>query len=135
MKTLKIIFLLTLLYVPTIVFGADFDLAGSNFQTIVQYATEIVNTLIPILEILASLVFFWGLSKFILSSSKPEEIAKGKQYMIWGVLALFIMVTYRILVGLAAGEFFAGGSDPNGVLLRTDVLTPEYSSKVGYPNK
>ena len=59
------------LLVPTLSF-ADFTLGvdkTTTFRDVIYYVLDIVRILTPILAALAFIVFFWGLSKFILNSS------------------------------------------------------------------
>ncbi len=86
----------------------NFNLATSNFKTLIQYLLDVLNILIPILSGLAFIVFFWGLSKFILNSNKPEEIKNGRTYMIWGVLVLFVLLTYTAIIGFVSNELEFG---------------------------
>src|SRR5579863_1597296 len=95
----------------------DFNLAGSNFQTLIGYALSIFAILVPILEGLTFIVFFWGLSKFILNAGNKEEVSKGKTYMAWGILALFILLSYKAIIGWASNQFEFGSSvNPKSVL-------------------
>lgn len=84
--------------------------AGQNFKTVVDYVLDLVNTLTPILFIIAFLIFFWGLSKFILSSGNTADIEKGRNYMLWGILALFILITFRAIISLVAGDVGLGNA-------------------------
>lgn len=98
-------------FLPLVTFAqADFDLAGSNFKKVILHVLSVIAVLIPILFAAAFIVFFWGLSKFILNSSSQAEIEKGKNYMIWGVLALFILISFRAIISLVSGEFELGNS-------------------------
>jgi hypothetical protein len=108
--TLKYI-LLTLLATPSV--SLAFSLAGSTFKTTVTYLVEILNILVPILIGCAFIVFFWGLSKFILNSSKPEKIKEGKEYMMWGILVLFILLTYKTIIGLVSSDLGFGSGIPD----------------------
>ena len=97
------------LSVPMMALALDFNLAESSFSGIVDYALSILNVLIPILFSAAFIVFFWGLSKFILNGSGNQaELKKGKDYMMWGILALFILLTFRTIISLIATEFELG---------------------------
>lgn len=65
-----------------------------------QYATTFLDTLkrlidqaTPIIIGLALLFFLYGLMVFILAAGDEEKSKKGKQIMIWGIVALFIMVS------------------------------------------
>jgi len=84
--------------------------AGSTFQTVIYYILDIISILTPILFTLAFLVFFWGLSKFILSSGNAAEITKGKSYMFWGILALFILISVRSIITLVSDDLELGNA-------------------------
>ncbi len=95
---------------PVVTF-ADFDLSksGQDFRGIICSAVSILNLVIPILIALSLVFFFWGLSKFIINSSGNEkELQTGKSYMMWGILALFILFTFRAIVGVVTNEFEFG---------------------------
>lgn len=51
----------------------------------------LISMLPPILLGAAVVVFFWNLIKF-LTSKEADGKAKGKQFMIWSLVAIFIMV-------------------------------------------
>ena len=65
----------------------------------------------PILVTFAFMFFFWGLSKFILNAGSQEGIKKGRDYMMWGILALFILLTFRVIVGLIASDLEIGDTN------------------------
>lgn len=73
-----------------------------------QLADRAVNTIIgpvvPLLIGLAVLVFLYGVLIFTFSEggTKKEE---GKQYMIWGIIGLFVMVSVWGLVAVLQGTF------------------------------
>lgn len=102
---------MVLFLVSSPVFTYGFDLASSNFKGVVSEVTGIINLLIPILAAIAFMVFFWGLSRFILNSNKPDEIKDGKKYMLWGIVALFVLLTYRAIVSLISTELQIGDSN------------------------
>ena len=94
--------------------------AGQNFLGVVNYILSIINLLNPILFTLAFLVFFWGLSKFILSSGNAAEVEKGKTYMIWGVLVLFVLLSFMSILNLVSNDLDLGGTSfGNQPLLKT----------------
>jgi hypothetical protein len=68
----------------------------------------IVNTLIPLLIAVALVVFFWGLVRYIWNSSS-EGAKSGRDLMIWGLIALFVMVSVWGIISLAQGAFGISG--------------------------
>ena len=77
---------------------------GSNFKALITSILNVIRVLIPILFALAFLVFFWGLSKFILHSGNEAEVKNGKNYMLWGLLALFLLVTSLAIITFLMNE-------------------------------
>ena len=96
---------------------AQFSLNNSNFRGIVVAILDITNKLIPIMIATALIVFFWGLSRFILNSGSPEERKNGQNYMLWGIIALFVLLSVRGIIAFFSGEFGFPNSTIEGVFL------------------
>jgi hypothetical protein len=75
---------------------ASFDF----FDDIVQQLGDFINLLVPVLIALALVFFLWGLVSFILNSGDETARDEGKKKMIWGIIALFIIVSVWGLVAL-----------------------------------
>lgn len=103
MKRLIQIFIPSLLIVPSLALA---QLSGTE-NLIVQIGV-LVNRLTVIVVGIALLVFFWGLTKFILSAGSEVDKQKGKDLMIYGVIALFVMVSIWGLVSFIQDELFPG---------------------------
>jgi uncharacterized membrane protein YidH (DUF202 family) len=55
---------------------------------------QLVDSLIVIVIALALLAFFWGLAKFIFNvSGDQKSVEEGKRIMLWGIIALFVMIS------------------------------------------
>ena len=72
-------------------------------------ANDIITKLIPLLIGAAVVVFFWGLVQYILSSG--EGHGTGRNVMIAGIVALFIMVSVWGIVHLAQSTLSITGSE------------------------
>ncbi len=65
-----------------------------NVNSLVSNLRDLVNNIIPLLLAVAVLYFFWGLVQFIINSGKdPKAVDAGRSHMIYGILAIFIMVS------------------------------------------
>ncbi|MDO8565104.1 MAG: hypothetical protein Q7R67_00555 [bacterium] len=65
-----------------------------NFSELIKIFTDLISLTLPVIAGLALLVFFWGLAKFIMNVSGDEKaVAEGKNLMIWGLVAIFVMVS------------------------------------------
>ena len=50
--------------------------------------------LVPLVFSLAFIVFLWGIFNFFIAGGADEEKReKGKQFMVWGLIGFFVMVS------------------------------------------
>ncbi|MFA7193373.1 MAG: hypothetical protein WC087_00445 [Candidatus Paceibacterota bacterium] len=71
----------------------------------------IVQALIPIVIGLGVLVFLWGVLKYVLNSSDAGK-AEGRTFMLWGIIALFVMVSVWGLVNILRDSLELNTSTP-----------------------
>ncbi|KKS04695.1 MAG: hypothetical protein UU82_C0010G0020 [Candidatus Nomurabacteria bacterium GW2011_GWC2_41_8] len=84
------------------------NLAGNpKFQDLLCYITRIINdSVIPLIFALATVMFVWGMVNFfILNADEEVKRAQGKQFMIWGIVALAVMLSVWGLVGILGSTF------------------------------
>jgi hypothetical protein len=72
----------------------------------------IIDSLIVIVAGLALLAFFWGLVKFINAVSTTGK-TEGRNFMIWGLVALFVMVSVWGLVRFIESQIFGSLDNSN----------------------
>jgi hypothetical protein len=73
---------------------------------------QLVGAATPIVVALALVYFFWGLGQFILGSSESEKRKEAIGIMIYGIIALFVMVSIWGIVNVLQTTFnVQGGSD------------------------
>lgn len=75
--------------------------AGAKTQDlngILGLIDTIFSAIVPILLTLALIYFMWGLVKYIMSAGDEKARGDGKYMMIWGIIALFVMVAVWGLV-------------------------------------
>ena len=60
---------------------------------LVQRITDfIVQPLIELLFVAATVVFMWGIFQFIAGGDSEDSRSEGKRHMLWGLIGMFIMV-------------------------------------------
>jgi len=81
-------------------------------DSLIALANRWINTLTPLVIGAAMLFFLYGLMKFVLNSGNEDAKDEGKRIMIWGIIALFVMVSVWGLVRLLNQEtgISAGGT-------------------------
>ncbi len=72
-----------------------------DFKALVNYFIGLINLALPVVVGIALLVFIWGLIKFISKSGDAASHKEGRSLMIWGIIALFAMISYKGLIGIA----------------------------------
>jgi hypothetical protein len=56
-------------------------------------------------------MFIWGVIKFfIINADEEAKREQGKQFMIWGIIALAVMLSVWGLVGILSNTFGLSGS-------------------------
>jgi len=83
-----------------------------TFAGIIASITQILCQIIGMLFILATVVFLWGVVKYVIARGSEDDINEGRQYIIYGLLGLFIMVAMWGIVNAAVLTFF--GSQGGG---------------------
>lgn len=84
--------------------------AQTTFKDFVEGTVqELVSNVAVFLFALALLVFLWGMAKFILKADNETEREKGKQVMLWGLIALFVMLSVWGIVYILTVTFFSEG--------------------------
>ncbi len=107
---MKKIILSLVLYTPSLVF-AQAIASGRTIKGIAHKITTFLSTAVmPMLFTIALTWFIWGVVDFIKNAENSEERKKGKQRMLWGIIALFVMVTFLGLTTVLTTSVF--GNDP-----------------------
>ena len=79
---------------------------GKNFQSLLIYATCIISTsVIPFIFALAVAIFVFGVVQYVINSDEEAKKEKGKQFMLWGIIALTVMVSVWGLVSILTNTF------------------------------
>lgn len=81
---------------------------------------DLINTILPIIIALALLYFFWGLAQFVLAAGDETKQGEAKSIMIWGVIALFVMISVWGLVNILVETFGLDTAAP--AILEVPVL-------------
>jgi len=80
---------------------------------IFQRLTEILNLVIPFLVLVATVVFIWGIVKYITAGSDERQIGEARNLIIWGIIALASMIAVWGLVYVLLNAVFGGADLPN----------------------
>ncbi len=87
-KQIKKIILATSIIIPQISFAAF-----TNVKSLLTQFGGLLSTSITIVFGLALVYFFWGTGQFILNAGDQKKREEGRQKILWGIIALFVMAS------------------------------------------
>lgn len=97
----KILKIGTVLFVfPVLVFAEE-----TGFLGILNTLDNIFKKVIPLLLILATLLFIWGLISYITGAGDEKKRAEAKHVIFWSIVVLFAMVAVWGLVSIIGDTF------------------------------
>src|SRR3990167_10704692 len=81
-------------------------ISNPKFQDLIIYVVNIINdALIPLIFAIAVVLFIWGVVQYVINAQDTEKKAKGRQFMIWGIIALAVMISVWGLVSILGNTF------------------------------
>ena len=90
--------------------GTVTDAFGTTFQTLRTFFT---GSVFPFFIALAIIFFLWGLVQFVRAAGDEKAREVGKSHMIWGIVALVVMVSIVGIVNfIASSTGLQGGALP-----------------------
>jgi|SRR6185312_6259714 len=106
-----------LAFSPVLAFAQTATLG--NTRALTGAFGQLVNTALPILIGLAMLAFFWGLVKYIFAAGDAEKAKEGKSIMIYGIVALVVMVSIWGIVNFVASDLGVNNGTAGTISLPT----------------
>jgi hypothetical protein len=86
-------------------FSGGITLQGTTLTGIIYFITCFLSrAIVPFIFAVALVVFIWGVFRFMLSPSS-EEREEGRKFMLWGIIALAVMMSVWGLVAVLGGTF------------------------------
>ena len=92
--------------------------AAANVLSVLSFFASLFNGLIGLMVSVAIVVFFWGLVQYLWEVDKKKH--EGLQIMLYGIIAIFVMVSIWGIIGLLQNQF--------GIAGENNALTPSTPS-------
>lgn len=122
---IKYLIIPVLMFGPSVIFAATTitDLGNDDFYNsaansggpssngldrLLDQADGLIVRLIPMLVSLAVLLFLWGVLKYVFAKSDGDK-KDARNFMIWGIVGLFVMVSVWGLVRILGDVVFGSG--------------------------
>jgi uncharacterized membrane protein HdeD (DUF308 family) len=69
------------------------------------FSYTLATGVLPLLIGLAVVAFVYGIIEYFLNPDNEEKRKKGKSFILWGVIALFVMISFWGIVGVLQNTF------------------------------
>ena len=80
--------------------------SNPKLQDLLGYVTCIISkSIIPLILTLAIALFVWGVVQYVINDQEEAKKARGRQFMIWGIIGITVMVSVWGLVGILGNTF------------------------------
>ena len=86
-------------------------LAQGAFDNTIGTISGGLNTIIIFLFLVATVVFLWGVVRYISAGGDEEKTKEARQMIIWGIIFLAVMVAVWGFVNIVL-DFIFGTEDP-----------------------
>ena len=80
--------------------------AAATFATIFADLGAVIGFAIPMLMVLATVLFLWGVIAFLANPDNEDARTEGRNFMILGIICLFVMIALWGLVDGLYNSFF-----------------------------
>ena len=70
------------------------------FDDLVELFLDILDDVIVLIVALAVVMFIWGVLKYITAGESEDKIREGRNYIIYGIIGIFVMVSVWGLVNI-----------------------------------
>ena len=85
----------------------------TNVSTLFGWGTCIISSaIIPLLFAAALVAFIYGVVQYVINANNSEKRKEGSQYMVWGIVGLFVMISVWGLVGVLSNTFTLNNTAP-----------------------
>jgi uncharacterized membrane protein YidH (DUF202 family) len=82
----------------------------TTIQAIISQITNIVRSLTLLLFAIAMVVFMYGLFNYLVNISDKTKREKSKEFIVYGLLGLFVMVSVWGFVTIVSNSLGLGGA-------------------------
>ena len=70
----------------------------------------LLNSIVPLLISLAIVSFIYGVIRYVLNANDSVKREEGRNFMIWGIVALFVMIAVGHIIGILERTFFGSST-------------------------
>jgi fumarate reductase subunit D len=85
--------------------ATPFMALAADLQGIVTTLKNLANSIVPLFMVVAVAVFLWGIIRYITSAGDEEKQKSARNYIIYGLIGIFVMIAFWGIIQLVANTF------------------------------
>jgi hypothetical protein len=120
---MKKFFIALLTFSPSLALAQQNQANFENVFSLADTVARLMAKVIPIILGAAVILFLWGVLKFITAKDADKQ-KEGRSFMLYGIVALFVMVSVWGLVNFLRSAF---GFNTNAITPPSAPLLPGYT--------
>ena len=79
-----------------------------TFSRIIQNIEGVLNKLVGLLFVVATVVFLWGVIQYVIAGGDEKKLEQSRSFIIYGLIGLFVMVAMWGIVRAVCSTLFSG---------------------------
>jgi hypothetical protein len=80
-------------------------MAPNDLHALMQIIINLLAKAMGVFYAAAIAAFFWGVALFVFNAQDDKKQENGRQWMKWGIIALFILITLWGIMGFIMNSF------------------------------
>lgn len=102
--------------IPVVAFPLllPFAVFAQTLEEVFERISDFLNQLIPFLVLLATVLFLWGIVKYLTAGGNEERTAEARKMILWGIIFLAVMIAVWGFVNLLL-DFIFGTTEPEPI--------------------
>jgi hypothetical protein len=117
--------IVSLFLLPSLAFALDRDI--HDLKSLITYVLQLLNALIPLFFAIAFLAFIWGIIKYLYAAG-AKELSEARNYIIFGIIAMTVMLSVLGLANILKNTFFPQAPSPAGNNFFTQTNGVDYQN-------
>jgi fumarate reductase subunit D len=96
---------------PASIFALPLAVFAQTFEGTMERVSTFLNQIIPFLILVATILFLWGVVKYITAAGDEDKVTEGRNLIIYGIIGLAVMIGVWGFVNIVLTFIFTT-SDP-----------------------
>jgi len=88
---------------------APFAVSAEEFEPLQKFM-ELISGVIPILFVIVTIYFFWGVITYVMAGGEEKAVKQGRDHMLWGIIGMAVMFGAWGIARVVGSYFFGAGT-------------------------